>query len=167
MPDGIHMEVYGDKEVRYKLDKLADTEQRRAVRPALSKGLTPVNKTAKQNAKSVSKTVSKAIGKRVKSYSTSGVVWGAVGVRNDNKWVKPVSDDYYWGNIDVVKPIKIAHLLEFGTDPHESPYFGGGHHPGTDPHPFLRPAWDMQHKNGLNIMRKDVMDNIEKILRTL
>jgi hypothetical protein len=35
----------------------------------------------------------------------------------------------------VRRPIKYAHMLEFGADPH-------GAHPGQGATPFMRPAWD-------------------------
>lgn len=38
---------------------------------------------------------------------------------------------------------KLAHLVEFGTAPHFQPNFKGGfQHPGAEPHPFFRPAYE-------------------------
>ena len=38
---------------------------------------------------------------------------------------------------------RLLHLLEFGTDPHPNAgQFAGTMHPGTDPQPFLTPAFE-------------------------
>jgi HK97 gp10 family phage protein len=37
--------------------------------------------------------------------------------------------------------VRIAHLVEFGTAPHDEPK-AGIHHPGARPKPFLRPAYE-------------------------
>lgn len=56
-----------------------------------------------------------------------------------------------------------AHLVEFGTKPHLIPYgkndprrrglSRGFRHPGTDPQPFIRPAFDSKKDEAVSIAR--------------
>lgn len=45
---------------------------------------------------------------------------------------------------------KLGHIIEMGAAPHEQPN-RGTYHPGTEPKPFMRPAYDEQRDH---VMRK-------------
>lgn len=99
------LELTGDKELMRKLETLASTTQRAAVRPAANYAFTPVNKTAKQLVPVDTGTLKKAIGKRAKTYGRSGVVWVGVGARVGDEYEGP----------DGQKPWKYLHIVENRT----------------------------------------------------
>lgn len=55
-----------------------------------------------------------------------------------------------------------AHWVEYGTDPHNLGYKGkyfsgkGGNHPGTDKHPYMRPAYDSMRGRIIEVMMRDI-----------
>jgi len=162
----------GEEKIKRKMDKLSSSAMRRVTRPASSKAMTPVNKTARQNCKPISETVYKAIGKKQATYSESGVVWTGVGVRKNEKWWRPAPAGYYWSStqqFQTIKAVNIAHLLELGVRPHEQPnqprvgYF----HPGVAPRPFLRPAWDANKMKVKSVMEVETKRNLTKLIRGL
>lgn len=60
---------------------------------------------------------------------------------------------------------KHAHLVEFGTAPHmNGGKFKGTMNPGMPPQPFIRPAWDQDHKALLERLGKDMWAEIEKTI---
>lgn len=140
MGGDIRATVHGDKLLKARLKHLDESALKRIMRPATRSGGSVINKLAKTKAKSISKALSKSIGVKAKTYSRSGVVWVGVGPRTGEKYWEE-RPGLYWGRQTIMKPHKIAHLIEFGTDPHEMPW--GWYHPGTSPQPFLRPAWDV------------------------
>jgi HK97 gp10 family phage protein len=46
----------------------------------------------------------------------------------------------------------IAHLVEFGTEPHDQPQ-RGVKHPGSRPKPFFRPAFEANKQKALDIVK--------------
>lgn len=116
---GVKMKLIGGRRVARKFERLSDVAQKRVARPAVKKAMVPVNKTAKKLVAVESKTLKKsiAIGK-VKTYKSSGAVVVLVGPKSG-----------FERNIDgeTRKPVKYAHLVEFGTI-------------NTRARPFLRPA---------------------------
>lgn len=59
-------------------------------------------------------------------------------------------------------PTKYAHLVEYGTAPHDNGRKDGRTHPGSRPQPFLRPAWDASRDRILAEMKKILMATIEE-----
>lgn len=55
-----------------------------------------------------------------------------------------------------------AHFVEYGTDPHNLGYKGkyisgkGGNHPGTEKHPYMRPAYDSMRNRIIEVMMRDI-----------
>ncbi|MCP4617177.1 MAG: hypothetical protein GY844_12190 [Bradyrhizobium sp.] len=139
MANGVLLEGHG--RLLRKLRRLPQTVQRRVMRPAVSKALTPVNRDAKRRAPRATGLLKKSIGKKVKVYRHSGTVWGAVGVRRGYKARMP--DGRYRD------PDKYAHLVELGTQ----------HSPAQ---PFLRPAMDANRERALAILADTVRAGLAK-----
>lgn len=56
---------------------------------------------------------------------------------------------------------KLAHLVEYGTAPHNQPNFKGGFdHPGSEPHPFFRPAFESKKNDVVNALSRHVWQKI-------
>lgn len=59
-----------------------------------------------------------------------------------------------------------AHMVEFGTAPHENGGFlAGTKHPGTVPQPFFLPAWRMRRKYVKNRIGRAVSKAVRQVLR--
>ncbi len=70
------------------------------------------------------------------------------------------------GSIETVVAAKgrarsIAHLVEFGTDPHWQPK-RGVMHPGADPKPFLTPAYEENEKQSIEKFGEVIGPAIER-----
>lgn len=83
-------------------------------------------------------------------------------LRKDENYASPTTRRIY--------PRRYAHLVEFGTAPHSTARGAGkrskkrsrrdevrgGHlHPGAKPKPFMRPAFDEQSENAINIIAQE------------
>jgi hypothetical protein len=93
----------------------------------MKKFLTPVKRSG---------LLRKGMTKKVRSYK-SGIAWGAIGPDRDLVGM--------WGirKPRRIRPANYAHLVEGGTKPHTIKFKTRNRvmeHPGTDPHPFRRPA---------------------------
>lgn len=55
-----------------------------------------------------------------------------------------------------------AHLVEFGTAPHV--LYRGIKHPGTQPQPFMRPAFEQNQEKMMEIMKQELIIQINKAL---
>ncbi len=137
------LDISGDKELMAKLNTLASSTQRAAVRPAAEYAFTPVNKAAKQNVPVDTGTLKKSIGKRAKSYSSSGTVWVGVGPRVGDKYEGPNGE----------KPWKYMHIVEFGSENR------GGSAP-------LRRAFDANKSIAQKRLIDKTWDYIEKVARS-
>ena len=135
---GFGVELIGDKKLRRTLQQLAGGAQRRIVRPAVSKALTPINRAAKRRCPVETGLLKRSIGKKVKAYRYSGVIWGAVGPRVGYKKQMP---DGSWRN-----PTKYAHLAE-------------------DAKPYLRPALDTNRQKAMGILATEIRRRLEKEAR--
>lgn len=61
------------------------------------------------------------------------------------------------------EPIFYAHFVEFGTAPHiNKGKFAGTKHPGSAPHPFMRPAWDTEKDTALQRISDELRAEIMK-----
>ena len=123
----------GHRELRKALGAFAAVTQRKIVRPAVSKALTPINKAAKRKCPVDTKALRKSIGKRVKANSRTGTVWGGVGPRKG------------WPD----EPGRRIHFIEYGTK-------------NAAAQPFLRPALDENREEALRILAAGIHAGIEK-----
>lgn len=129
------MPVRGDKETARALRALS---QQVAVPLAATSrfALQPTLKAAKSNAKSLptkEKTGTLAASLVIKKKSRSSKL-------NPITQVGPDSGFERETRFGTRKPVKYAHLIEFGTAPHYQPGRGVTH-PGSAPKPFLTPAF--------------------------
>ena len=124
----------GNEKLARKLALLSEVTQRRIVRPAVSKALTPIMKDAKRRCPADTKQLRKSIGKTVKVIGgAEKVVWGAVGPRRGFKIPNPRWPGHF------LNPTSYAHFVEFGT-----------RHAAA--RPFLRPAMDGNRSAALAII---------------
>ena len=138
---GIRIE--GAEQLARRLDALGSKAAKRAVKPAVNAGLTPINKAAKRNAVKVTGALRASIGKVVRLYPSSGTIYGAVGARADPKFHRTGPDG------KVRKPAFYSHLVELGTI--------------TMPaRPFLRPALDSQAAAALRVVRTKTLQGIDR-----
>lgn len=63
---------------------------------------------------------------------------------------------YYKGEL---YPKNYAHLVEFGTQPHALGH--GRMHPGAQPKPFLRPAYEAKKTLAIEVMRSTMLEAID------
>lgn len=62
-------------------------------------------------------------------------------------------------------PLPQAVYAEFGTAPHiNKGLFAGTENPGMSPRPFMRPAWDQDHKPLLDRLGKELWREIKKTM---
>jgi hypothetical protein len=57
---------------------------------------------------------------------------------------------------------KLGHIIEFGTAPHEQPNRGTYHH-GSEPKPFMRPAFDEQRDNVMRRLGDQIATQLRRI----
>ena len=117
----------GDKRLLRKIEQLRAASQRKIMRPAIRRGLSPINKEAKRRAPVKSGALKKALGTKVTTTRRKEIL-GMVGVRKG---------DQYDGD-----PARYAHLVEYGH---------GGKNPAPA-HPFLRPALDAKRGEAFQVI---------------
>lgn len=168
----------GDKELLRTLGRFAGKEMGKAKKRAVQKGLSVVERQAKQNFAKLSKTIPRAIGTVVRTYNDDDVVVGMVGIdefatlRDRSRGETRTTD---------LSPLaQKALLLEFGADPHiiESeeglgrldmgvPQFFGFKvlHPGTRPKAPMRRAFNTTHSKAQAIQKRELAREIDRIAR--
>jgi len=170
------MTVHGADGLERLLKALPDKVFKKELAAAVRFSVKPWVSTARRKVKTVSKTVAKALAVKVKKYPKTGSVAAVVGPRSGQK--NPET-----GTI----PDYIAHVLEYGTRPHSLAsgsrlaWSGpkqrryakgqdkGAMHPGIEPQPFLRPAFDAHEHEAVGRMRqrlaKGVLNQAAKLKR--
>jgi HK97 gp10 family phage protein len=141
------MKLEGAQDLARALDDLGSSAARKAVRPAVNAGLTPINKAAKRNTPKESGALRASLGKVVKLYKRTGTIWGGVGARKSPK---------FWREFDGVvrKPAFYSHLVERGTIDQTA-------------QPYLRPALDAWAAQSLGILRTKTIAGIERETKRL
>lgn len=124
----VRLSVKGDSELRANLLRLSDLKKA-DINKAMAEALEPMRAAAEQNAR-----LHRSKGTPKGGHLDEGIV--AQEMRQKSSRTRRV-----WWVTFIRRARKIAHLVEFGTKPHEQP--GRGHrHPGSAPRPFFRPAFD-------------------------
>lgn len=100
----------------------------------------------------------RSIDRVVRTYKQSGNVTAVIGPEKSVRRPRGLGGGW---------PVKYAHLVEFGTAPHEiRTTFRGRRvtvsHPGTPPRPFMRPAMDENKSRVQQIIAKGAFRNISK-----
>ena len=57
---------------------------------------------------------------------------------------------------------KLGHMIEWGTAPHEQPN-RGTYHPGSEPKPFMRPAFEAMRDQTIRSVRDDIESTLVRI----
>lgn len=133
--------IKGLKEIEQRLQKLPEKVRRKHLRGALKDGSDIVREDAEQRAR-------KRMGKRPPHLADHVVNKVTVGA---NFATALVGINY--------KVVKHGHLVEFGTKAHR---IGKRKHKGTDPHPFMRPAYDAKAENATDHIIDKLAKAIEK-----
>lgn len=164
----VSVKIEPPKELIKALKKIDDKATSRVTRNALRASAKPMVKEAKSRAKKTSKTVAKSIGVTVKSYQKGTVFSLKMGPRTDDKFTttKTVKNPFT-GEREAREhvPTKTAHLIEGGTNPHQIrlPHLNITiQHPGTDPEPFMEPAFQNNATNAEAAFTKKAWSAIEK-----
>ena len=141
----------GFREANRQIDKIIAQVERRGNRRALNKASRPIIKGARRKVRRRHGDLRKSLGNVIRMEKKTGAIISIIGPRRGRKRVvdgKPVD------------PANYAHLVEYGTQPHEikprnpagalpvgnDQFAGTVQHPGTPAAPFLRPAYD-ENKN--------------------
>lgn len=139
------MQLDGFAELETALRSLGERTQRKVVRQAVNRSLTPCLKAARANAPEESGLLKEALDKKVKTYPEQMTVVGLVGPDTETKG--EFNGETRW-------PAKYAHLVEGG---HIGP--DGEQVPA---HPFLRPAFDATEKTMIDTMIDRLGKGIER-----
>lgn len=158
----VDIALQGADEIRARLATLRGAVQRQIVESAVSSALSIIAKAAKARCPKDTGMLKASIGVKVKTYSGSGAVWGAVGPRRGGaydvagalKFVRKGGKAPHGAEKARINPVRYAHLVEFGH---------GGPQPAPA-HPFLRPALDENREVALGTLRGRVQQGIERVV---
>lgn len=134
--------VYGHKQTARSLRRLGRS-MRRPVGEASRKALQPVLADAKSNL-------------RANNSYKRGVLFKSMKIRR----LKSSGAKITWTVSATGKGVGIAHLVEFGTEPHWQPK-RGRMHPGARPFPFLTPAFIDNDDLAIRIFGQEIGPAIE------
>lgn len=171
MAFSVGMKLEGMGAVLAQLDDLARGAKNRIIRPAVNAAGQIVLKAARSKVQVDSGITKESLIKKVKTYS--GGVVAVIGP--DAKVRRTVfrSKALFGKGANVLaRPAYTAHLVEKGTKPHplargsrlagqQKLGRGLGMHPGTQPHPFLRPALEDNRAAIIAEMTKRIQEGLE------
>lgn len=172
--------VQGVDEVKAALSDVRRSVAARVLKSAVTHAIKPLVPAAKAVLPSKFGTLKRSLISRVKRYTrgsaTKAVVVALVGPETKFTETKRVS---YSGMDEiqrVQKPSKYAHLVENGTKPHDvsipgygkkklgsqwSPNVPSWRHPGTKPHPFLKPTAQAKQGEVARRFRDKALERIQ------
>lgn len=142
----------GGKELQDMLNTLPAKLERNVMRSALRQGANVIRDAARDNINDRSGALSKSV--RVRTRARRGEVTATVTAGS--------KDAYY------------AHMVEFGTSPHDIPAADGSaldvagnpranvEHPGAAPHPFMRPAIDEKQGEAIRAVGEQIRKRLTK-----
>jgi len=158
--------MQGDKDLQRKLNVLPGRVSRKVTRVAINAGARIVSRDAKRNARrGKTKLLSKSIG--VKGKSSRNGYYARIGARRGFAVVDASGKKY--------DPVRVVHLVEKGTAPHQIPDHRRGllagkekviNHPGAAAHPFIRPALDNNLGQVQQTIRGRLWDGINQEARS-
>lgn len=134
--------VIGDKKLIKKLKRLGPRIFKKSIKKPLRRGAKPFVKSARGAAQRETNTLRKSLGVRIRTYGRSGVIMALIGPRSSITGVGPDGR--------VRKPVKYAHLVEFGTDE-------------TPARPFMRPAWEQNKQAAAKRIPIEIRAEVEKL----
>jgi HK97 gp10 family phage protein len=151
--------VQGDKELIAALESLGSPKTtKRVLRAAVRQAAKPVLQQVRTNLRGDSPrrrtgALLRSMATKVRDYQ-SGAVVAIVGPRSDF-----VIQRYIDGAVRRIRPAKYAHLVEFGTQPHN---IRAGLHPGARPTGFMRRAWFTTRDTAFKVMAREVWAGIAR-----
>ncbi len=173
-------DIQGVEEVQAALKAMPMHLTGKVLRNAIAKAAKPYTKQARANMKKISPTIGAAITNRTKLYKNSGTVVNVVGVRSDTKpTVKDATVTMPDGSTKTVQrkhdPRNTAHLVEFGTKPHEVtiPWLGTYkkkyrvQHPGSPEYAPMRRALETTKGQVVRVLKHEVLTGVDKITERL
>lgn len=164
----INFKLIGFKELEAQLVTLGRKKAKKVVRLAVQAAGRPIAKAAKSKIPVRYGLLKKSVASKVKTYKDG--VYVVIGPKLGSKQMidgRPVD------------PANYAHLVEYGTAPHlispagskgavgtlrigQTWVSGAVEHPGSPAQPFMRPAFDSQKENALNILKTKLAEGIER-----
>ena len=161
-------------EIQGRMEGLSDTmavlnelqkpsNQRQAMRKALQPATKPILDEVRARVPRRSGLTRKSIGRKTKTYSRTGTVLVLVGPRSKPSFRRQVTVRGRDGKPRTIMhdPVKTAHLVEFGTQPHQ---VGGVQHPGAEPKPFMRPGFDAKQAEAKAIFGRELFAEVKAII---
>jgi HK97 gp10 family phage protein len=164
---GIEIKLFVDKASVARVDRafreLPTAIFNRVVGRAADAAMTPMLAAAKRKCPVETGVLKKSLGRKHVSYRGRGVQMVFIGPLVGFK-------DPGTGR----NPANYAHLVEYGTGPHVIPATPGGHrianqivagaihHPGAQPKPFMRPAFDENARRVVSLYRDELLQGIER-----
>ena len=158
--------VTGARQARVNVAELTDKLARGAMRFGLTKATRVVTAKVKSLAPvGATGLLKKSIRNKVKTNVKKQSVVAFVGPSNN---VSGQVDRFGNGNIETVRPVKYAHLVEFGTVS-RGVYGRKGVtvSPGNPPHPFMRPAFEATKGEAVTIYKNELRTGIAKTAATI
>lgn len=170
------MKIEGGPALQRKLNAIEEKMRNKIVRKAVVKATTPWIRSARRKVQGISKTAARALGRKTKYYRNTGTYYCVVGMRKGYAVPKKGGDK---GGKPGHDPRHTSHLIERGTKPHVIPAPVSGlkigpvviranvQHPGTEAHPFMKPAFEEQKRGSINIYIREVRGGLEKVASKL
>lgn len=165
--------VRGADELSRRLRDLGPKLNERYVKRIMRSAGQEVVRAAKANVTAIdSGLLRESLGLVVRVNRRTGRVLVVVGPRGDAQFTMV---DSRTGKL-VKRPTKYAHLVEFGTQPHQiirrgiskrtgRPWVQVIQHPGTPARPFMRPAFDVARGSVQARIQRDIEKGLQRIAR--
>lgn len=158
--------IDGIEDLQNALGRVNENMQGKAARRALTKGGAHIVKDARRLVPSRFGLLKISLGQKVRS--RRGLVVSAIGARRGFKSKKADQIRTRGKTAGGSSPSRYAHLVEFGTAPHiikpnnaealailsSGKVVDEVNHPGSRPHPFLRPAFEMNRTAAFTVMSR-------------
>ena len=123
------------------LNEVVDKLQRTAVREAVQKAALPILKEARARVPRRYGHLRKSLVRKIRTYRDNAMVMAVVGPNRAYR-----SGD----GRERIRPVKYAHLVEFGTST-------------AAPHPFMRPAFESRSREATRVYAREISTAIKRV----
>jgi len=130
--------VIGMAAFQRSLHNIDTTMIRKTLGVASREAAKPILKNMRERVKPISKTMARALHINIKVYKRNRVVVAVIGIKNSPSVRAPYTDNRNqsrgkWSSKGIHDPRYTFHLVDLGTKPHKTKYFGKAvfMHPGT------------------------------------
>lgn len=163
MANSVRLKINGLSDLDKAMDNLSKSVSRNVMRTALKKAAQPMADKAKELVPVKTGTL------------RDSIKVGSLLNKNQKKLQRKLTADERSSIELFVGPSYLrgdggrhGHLVEFGTAPHmNGGEFKGTQHPGTAPHPFMRPAFDAEAKPTIERLKPLLWAGIERAARRI